>query len=113
MPELIKRAEIDMIGFNVGDDPAHQGDFEIRWRKMVWLDGELLKTEYHRTRITPACDVAATLEMVDADLTAQGYGRMPDGDIELVKAQVDRYWTPAVLAASAALQSRETEEKGH
>jgi len=99
---LNKRVELDCIGFNVGDDPACLGDFEVRWRKMIWFEGELLRSEPHRAVITPATDIDATMEAVNQHFEEMGYGRMPGDDIALVKAMAERYWTQEVLEAVAA-----------
>ena len=96
-----KRVELDCIGFNVGNDPTYLGDFEVRWRKMIWLEGELLRAEPHRTVITPDTDIDGTMEAVNQHFEAMGFGRMPADDIDLVKAMAARYWTPEVIEAVA------------
>lgn len=96
-----KRVELDCIGFNVGNDPAHLGDFEVRWRKMIWLEDELLRAEPHRTVITPDADIDEAMEGVNQHFEAMGFGRMPEDDIDLIKAMAARYWTPEVKAAVA------------
>src|SRR5687767_11300973 len=98
-----KRVELDLIGFDVSNDPTKQGQLSIRYRKLTYDDdGNLLASEYHRTGLDVDSDVDATLEMVAQDLERQGFGRPPETDRGYIDDATNRAWTPQVKAAVAA-----------
>ena len=99
---ITKRAEIDLIGFDVGNDPVGQGRMEIRWRKMIYEGDRLLATDYHRAAIDVDTDLDATLEAVAQDIEQQGYTRPPQSDRGYIDDMCKRAWTPEVRAAVAA-----------
>lgn len=102
-PNIQMRAEIDLIGYNVGQETADLGNLAIRWRKVVWLNGAVVATEPHRVELTPLADVDETLAQCHAHIELMGYELTnKDDDIELVKLNVKRYMTPAVVKAAKA-----------
>lgn len=105
--EVTKRVELDMIGFDVGNDPSKQGEIALRWRKMIYAGNDLLATEYHRSNLNPLSDVSATLEAVYDDLEAQGYGRPPDTDMPYINAVTSLAWTDEVVAAYSSKMGEE------
>lgn len=102
MPTILQRAELDCIGFDVSNNPVTQGRMELRWRKLTYLDGQLVATDYHRATVDVDTDIDATIEMIDADLERQGFGRMPKSDPDYIKRNAELAWTPEVRAAVAA-----------
>lgn len=101
---ITQRAEIDCIGYDVGNDPAKQGTLSIRWAKLTFNGDTVIARENHRTTLNPGDDIDAVMAAVNADLTAQGFGAMPATDIDLIKAQTAHVWTPDVVAAYRAAQ---------
>lgn len=100
-----------MIGFDVSDDPARQGQISLRWRKLGYDEnGALVETAYHRAVIDADTDLDAVLEAVGADLEAQGYGRPPQSDRSYIAAVAQLAHTPEVRAAVAEKRRAEKEE---
>lgn len=108
---ITKRAELDMIGFDVGNDPVKQGQVSLRWRKMTYDGEKLAATEYHRMLIDADADLDASLEAVAADLERQGFGRPPDADRPYIDAAINLAWTPEVKAAVAADREQRRQEE--
>jgi hypothetical protein len=110
---VLKRAELDMIGFNVSNDPAKQGVIALRWRKLTYVDGVLAATDYHRSEVDVDTDLDATLGAVADDIEGQGYTRPPSTDRAYIDASTNLAWTPEVRAAVAADRAakRAAEEK--
>jgi hypothetical protein len=98
---ITRRAELDMIGFDVSNDPAKQGQIALRWRKMIYDGDELLAADYHRTLIDADTDVDALIEAVNTDLERQGYGKTPAADRPYIDAATRLAWTDEVKAAVA------------
>jgi hypothetical protein len=109
---MVQRAELDMIGFDVGNDPAKQGRIALRWRKLTYVDDVLKATDYHRTFIDADTDVHGTLELIGDDLEREGFARPPATDVPYIDAVTSLAWTPEVKAAVAAdrKQKREAAE---
>ena len=108
---LIKRVELDNIGFDVGTDPVKQGQIALRWRKMTIIDGKVEATEPHRDLIDVDTDLNARLEEVYADLERQGFGRPPDTDRGYIDDATKRAWTPEVRAAVKADRKAKAERE--
>lgn len=101
MTTYLERAEIDSVGYDVGNDLAKSGDLAVRWKKLTYRNGDLMSTGYHRTVLTPLTDIDATMDAVRVDLEKQGFiCDKFDDDIALVKLLADRYMTPEVIAAA-------------
>lgn len=108
---VIRRAELDMIGFDVSNNPESQGTLAIRWAKLTYDDDRLLARENHRVVLNAGDDIDAAMASVDADLVSQGFSAMPSTDIELVKAQAALIWTPEIVAAVAAKREADAAEQ--
>lgn len=93
-----KTTVIDLIGFDV----AGKGHMEVRFAKLMMVDGVLIDRAIHRTALPPGADIDAQIEAVNADLAVLGYGPVPTDDVALLKATAKRKWTKAVLDAYAA-----------
>jgi hypothetical protein len=105
MNVVTQRSELDMTGYNVGEDIAQQGELALRWRKMLYVSGKLKVTEYHRRVLNPGDDVAAVLADVEADLYQQGYpwdARVINLDKGIIGTLVEKIWTPEIVAARRA-----------
>lgn len=99
----VRKALLDMIGFDVSNDLAMHGNIALRWRKLTYDDeGNLLISQYHRAMVEPDQDIDAVIEAVQQDLEAQGFQRMPAWGVAKIKEQTDDLWTPAVKAAHKA-----------
>jgi len=107
---ITKRAEVDMVGYDVGAEISMQGNLQVRFSLLTYDDGALLGRQYHRVNLTPGMDVDAVMALVDADLQRMGYGTMPASDVVLVKAQTTLIWTPEVVAAWSARREAEESE---
>lgn len=104
---IIRRAELDMVGFNVGNDVSRQGAIALRWRKMTY-DGEtLISTEPHRANIEPGDDIDAIVAQINANLSAMGF-EPTDGDTGWIKYVAEKCWTPEIIAATAARKAEES-----
>ena len=110
MANITKRAEIDMVGYDVGAAISMQGNLQVRFSLLTYEDGALLGRQYHRVNLTPDLDVDAVMALVDADLQRLGFGTMPASDVVLVKAQTALIWTTEVVAAWGARQAAEEAE---
>lgn len=108
---VIRRAEIDLIGFDVGANPESQGTLAIRWAKLTYDDDRLIARENHRAMLNAGDDIDAAMAAVDADLIGQGFAAMPAGDVDLVKAQAGVIWTPEIVAAVAAKRAADAAEQ--
>lgn len=84
-----KRSVVDVIGFDVSD----LGYCEIRISKLLYVDGELLKREYHRTTLVPNSDVEATLDALNDHLGEMGYPPISANDRADIVATTQRRWT--------------------
>lgn len=104
MTVIVKRVELDNIGFDVGNDPVKQGQIALRWRKLIFVDDVLVASEPHRVGepIDVDTDVDDLLERVALDLERQGFGRPPETDRGYIDDAINRAWTPEVRAAVAA-----------
>lgn len=111
MSNVIKRVELDMIGFDVGNDPVKQGQLALRWRKLIYDDDVLVATEYHRALIDVDTDLDATFDMVAQDLERQGFGRPPETDRGYIDDATNRAWTPEVRAAVAVDRKEKAERE--
>jgi hypothetical protein len=103
MPEIVKRVELDNIGFDVGNDPSTKGQIALRWRKLTYVDGKLEASEPHRTMIDADMtedQVTAHLETVAKDLENQGFGRPPPNNKNYIDAVKNLAWTPEIKAAT-------------
>jgi hypothetical protein len=99
---MSKRAELEMIGFDVGNDPVKNGQIALRWKKLTYDEnGVLLAADYHRTVIDVDTDLDATLGAVYDDLERQGFGRPPATDRGYIDDATKRAWTPEVRSAVA------------
>lgn len=108
---VTRRAEIDLIGFDVGNEAACQGQMAIRWAKLTYDSGRLLARESHRVLLAPGDDIDSVMGMVNTDLAGQGFGSMPLSDIDLVKIQAAAVWTPEIVAAAAAKRAADVAEQ--
>jgi hypothetical protein len=109
---IIKRCELDMIGFDVGNDPAKQGQMSLRWRKLTYDNGELVASSYHRLEIDADTELDTALEAIYSHLEQMGYEQPPASDRSYIDAVTTLAWTPEVKAAVAAdrKQKREAAE---
>jgi hypothetical protein len=109
---VVKRCELDMIGFDVGIDPAMQGQMSLRWRKLTYDNGELVASSYHRALIDVDTDLDTALEAISSHLEQMGYEPPPASDRSYIDAVTSLAWTPEVKAAVAAdrKQKREAAE---
>lgn len=101
MPTVTKRAEIDSVGYDVGEDLAQYGNLSIRWAKLTHVDGVLVSRENHRAFLETGADPAAMIAAVNRDLESMGFGTMPAVDTTLVNAATSILWTPDVLKAAS------------
>jgi hypothetical protein len=99
---MVQRAELDMIGFDVGNDPAKQGRIALRWRKLTYVDDVLKATDYHRTFIDADTDVHGTLELIGDDLEREGFARPPATDVPYIDAVTSLAWTDRKQKREAA-----------
>jgi hypothetical protein len=105
MTEILQRSELDMTGYNVGEDVAMQGQIALRWRKLTYADGALIATEYHRAMIEPLMDIDGFLDGVEADLAAQGWPWAENVialDRQIIATLASMIWTESVVAAFEA-----------
>jgi hypothetical protein len=109
---IIKRCELDMIGFDVGNDPAKQGQMSLRWRKLTYEGGKLVATGYHRLEIDADTELETSLQALYSHLEQMGYEPPPASDRSYIDAVTNLAWTPEVKAAVAAdrKQKREAAE---
>lgn len=105
---VTRSARIDNIGFSVSDDPAQKGAIAVRWAKLIHDGPRLVARECHRAVLNPGDDVDAAMAAVDSDLSAQGFGAMPESDVALVRQQTARLWTAATVSAYKAALERRT-----
>lgn len=107
-----KIARLDMIGFDVSDDPSQNGNIAVRFRKLILDDdGRALTSEYHRAAFEPMSNEARDdlIERVQQDLERQGFERCPQWGIDQIKRQTTDLWTPEVRAAHA--RRREAQQR--
>lgn len=107
MTTITKRAEIDMTGYNVGNDPVTQGQIEVRWAKLTYLDDRLVSRESHRDVVWPETNLDARMAEVRDHLASggEGLGFVWDSfaaDLALLKTLADQIWTPQIVAARQA-----------
>lgn len=96
---IIQRAEIDLIGFNVGNDVSLQGQIAIRIAKLTYIDDRLIQNESDRVVVNPGDDIDATFATKNAMLENIGFSGIPASDVALVKLQTTAIWTPEIIAA--------------
>lgn len=101
MAEIIRRAELDMVGFDVGDDPVKQGQVALRWRKLTYVDGQLIGTEHHRVVVDVDTNLDTVIGDIEDHLVAMGYDRPPAADLPLIKSITTSIWTDEIRAAVA------------
>ena len=99
---IVRRAELDLVGFDVGNDLVTRGHIALRWRKLTYFDDKLISSEYHRANIDVDTDISATLAAINADLVQKGFLPMPASDEDYVRVNADLAWTPEVRAAVKA-----------
>lgn len=111
---IIKYTELDVVGYNVGLDPARQGTLELRWKKLTYDDtvsaSEPAAMSFHRTILEPDSDVEATLAANKADMERQGFpwNQASEAlDREIIAFNVEKVWTPEVKAAHAEMRAAE------
>lgn len=107
---ITRRAEVDMVGYDVGADVAMQGNLQVRFALLTYEDDILLTRQIHRVNLSPDLDVDTVMALVDADLERLGFGAMPASDVVLVKAQTALIWTPEIVEAWSARQATEQAE---
>lgn len=107
---ITRRAELDMIGFDVGNDPVTQGQIDLRWRKLTYDGDRLIATGYHRALVDVDTDLDALLEAVALDLEGQGYDRPPATDRAYIDANANLAWSPEVRAAVTADRERRRQD---
>lgn len=107
---ISKRAEVDMVGYDVGNDIALRGNLQVRFALLTYEDDVLLNRQAHRVSLSPGLDIEAVMALVDVDLERKGFGVMPASDVDLVKSQAALIWTPEVVAAWTAHQKAEETE---
>jgi hypothetical protein len=113
MTEILQRSELDMTGYNVGEDVAMQGQIALRWRKLTYANGTLIATEYHRAMIEPLMDIDGFLDGVEADLAAQGWPwaeNVISLDRQIISTLANMIWTENVVAAFEARRQAEEQQ---
>ncbi len=93
---LIKRTIIDQI------ELTRSRIIQIRFRKEVVEDGNVLAFEYHRTSLPPGISLDDQMAAVNENLAAMGCARVEAGDIERIRAIVNVEHTPEVITAYRA-----------
>lgn len=107
---ITRRAELDMVGFDVGNDVSRQGTIALRWRKMTYDGDVLVSTEPHRANIEPGDDIDAIVSQINANLTGMGF-EPTDGDTDWIKYVAAKCWTPEIVTATAARKQAEAAEE--
>jgi hypothetical protein len=104
MTNITFRAEIDLTGFDVSDDPARQGNIEIRWRLLMLVDGVAQdNVKLHRDLISSEVDLEARFILQRAHLAERGYNwDSYDMDLALLQGITNLIWTPTVKQARLA-----------
>lgn len=79
---LTKPTILDSVSVAFGDAPCLQ----VRLAKQTILDGEVLKSEWHRFVLEKGVDVDFAVAQVNAHLQAMGYEPMREGDVARLKS---------------------------
>lgn len=94
MDVLQRFSDVDLIGFDVAD----QGIVEVRIAKTMWLGEEIIRREPHRAVFPPDIDTEELLQRVNLDLEAQQFPALSSGDMDDIRATIERRRTPERLA---------------
>ena len=96
---LSKRVILDQIEITAS------GIIQVRYRKEVVEDGNVLSFEYHRTSLRPGDSWPDLAASVDGDLIRRGWTAQDIAGRARVNAVVNLEHTPAVIAAFRARQA--------
>ncbi|TPL40166.1 hypothetical protein [Mesorhizobium sp. B2-4-6] len=103
---LHKKTVIDLV------KPCADGRIEVRIAKQTVLNGELLKSEWHRTAVDPLGDVDAQFGLVNTHLDQLGYSPLSEADLSMIRTVTTIHRsTPDIAARIEALRiQREADE---
>ena len=102
---MSRRAELDMIAFDVGTEAVTQGRVQLRWRLMSWNEAKQQwnHDDYVRVEVDADTDLDATITAIEDHIEqVKGYGRPPATDRDYIAWNVERTRTPEVRSAVAA-----------
>lgn len=90
-------------------DRYNKGEITVRVSRAKWDDGELLNDNPQTRTLYAGDDIDGHVSELNAHLVADGWPEIPAEDVDNLKADADRRWTPERIAAreerDAALQA--------
>lgn len=98
---MLKQTVVDQI------EITRSGIIQIRMAKeVVDDDGTTLSSQWHRTALSPGCDIRAQMDAVSQHLTeGLGFPAVNTNDLERIKTLASAAWTDEVIAAFQAAQA--------
>ncbi|MFQ5880562.1 MAG: hypothetical protein ACE5IZ_10370 [Dehalococcoidia bacterium] len=72
-------------------EATRSGIIQLRFRKEVVEDGNVLAFEYHRTSLEPGVALATQMALVNTHLQQMGYPQVEASDVARAQTFVDAY----------------------
>ena len=85
------------------------GIIQIRFRKEILEDGEVISFGYHRTSLRPGDDLSRLLIAINEHLARMSCVAVDEASVSSIQRIVDVEHTPEVVAAFKVAQSKKEE----